>query len=177
MNILQLPIEILTKIAATDLDTFRAAVLTLEIGALLCCDHSQNYAQKKFTEIKRSGPLIKYYCAGKLHRKNGPAVIREDDGYNAYYIAGKRHRKDGPAVIVEGYSAYYIDGKRHRENGPARIRANNDIEYYINDKLHREDGPAMQYAGGSIYYLHGKKYINKYEYEIALEQMRAQSRR
>jgi hypothetical protein len=43
-----------------------------------------------------------HYRAGKLHRENGPAIVRQaaaDWSVEEYYRDGKRHREDGPAVI------------------------------------------------------------------------------
>lgn len=56
---------------------------------------------------------------GKLHRIDGPAIIRPD-GNEGWYFMGKLHREDGPAVIrPDGYKAWWLNGKIHREDGPA----------------------------------------------------------
>lgn len=52
---------------------------------------------------------------GKMHRTDGPALIRED-GTRVWYIDGKLHRTDGPAVIwADGSKAWYIDGIEYPE--------------------------------------------------------------
>lgn len=58
-----------------------------------------------------------WYCLWKLHRDDGPAVIKPKE-YKAWYNHGGVHRADLwgeplPAVHVSGhggYSAYYLDG-------------------------------------------------------------------
>ena len=61
------------------------------------------------------------YRNGKLHREDGPAIVRHDaDGsYAEYHRDGKLHREDGPAVISRS-----ADGVRQEDyfrNGvPAR---------------------------------------------------------
>jgi hypothetical protein len=48
---------------------------------------------------------------------------------------GKLHCKDGPAVLGEnGYKAWYNNGKRQRLNGPAREWSYFDAdEWWVND--------------------------------------------
>jgi hypothetical protein len=190
MNILQLPIEILTIIVTDSLATFRAAILAPGIGPRLCCEYTQRYAKSKFTEVKIFTNETLYYCAGKLHRKDGPAIIGKG-GYEEYFISGKRHRADGPAKIFrngeveywyndklhredgpaiifsDGYKAYYINGQRHREDGPARIWDDGSIEYWQNNVLHREDGPAVIRRGVKGYYLNGIEY-SEFEYDCLM---------
>jgi len=61
----------------------------------------------------------RWYYNGRLHRENGPAVIRAD-GYKAWWLNGGFHREDGPAVEdSDGSKAWWLNGKRHREDGPA----------------------------------------------------------
>jgi hypothetical protein len=53
----------------------------------------------------------KYYRNGKLHRDDGPAVIKPD-GTQEWYKEGKLHRDDGPAVIyTSNISNWNKDGK------------------------------------------------------------------
>jgi len=42
-------------------------------------------------------PSKKWYCNGKYHRLNGPAIVFSDTGYSGWYKNGKQHRLDGPA--------------------------------------------------------------------------------
>jgi hypothetical protein len=91
----------------------------------------------------------RYYQNGRLHRENGPAVVRYDwDGVTAieewYYRHGKMHRdpKRGPArierydaaanggvVLIEGY---YVNGRPFRDpsDGPDYLerRADGSVE-------------------------------------------------
>ena len=99
-----------------------------------------------------------YYVGGKLHRKDGPAVIGQD-GRLEYYQDGQLHRENGPAIINGTRKEYYQYGKLHRENGPAVQIFSFYKEYWMNGQLHREDGPAiMHHDGTKIYYIHGKKH-------------------
>lgn len=57
---------------------------------------------------------LKWYCMGKLHRANGPAIIRAD-GTREWYWAGTRHRADGPAIIyADGSTDYWHMGVQGR---------------------------------------------------------------
>lgn len=63
--------------------------------------------------------------------------------------AGKLHRKDGPAVeSANGNKEWWVNGKLHREGLPAIERANGDKEWRQNGLLHREDGPAIERTDG-----------------------------
>ena len=120
----------------------------------------------------------RYYKYGKLHRKDGPAIIRCFNGKkyrNEWCKNGKLHRKDGPAC-EEWYDngliriqAWFLNGMKHRENGPAYIHWYNAGQlhisrWYYNDECHRIDGPAYSLynnAGELIstgWWDHGKMY-------------------
>lgn len=116
-----------------------------------------------------------YKINGKLHREDGPAVIRIN-GTKKYCINGKLHRIGLPAVFT-GYDVigniqlddeyaiknrlygtikYYVDGKLHRENGPAIVCKNGTRHYYLNGKPFNENGPSvitgdnLRYQDGSL---------------------------
>ena len=79
---------------------------------------------------------ILYLLDNKLHRINGPALIRK---YEFYIWAknGKPHRDDDmPAIESEdnSFQIYYKDGYIHRLEGPAWIE-NNKKEWWI-DGVH-----------------------------------------
>jgi len=96
-----------------------------------------------------------WYKHGKLHRENGPAVVKPD-GTIKYYINNQLHRDNGPAVIrPDGQQIWYCRGRYHRIDGPAIILPNSThlgcgncahnpsiAKWYKHGKLHREDGPA-----------------------------------
>jgi hypothetical protein len=194
-NFWDLPTEIITDIALSSYDTFRALLDTPNIGTMLCSKYSQEAAKRKFTttaehkylcDVLHGGkePAIKYnngsamyYRRGKLHRRDGPALIYTGrcgakstivktilkymhavpDTVELYFIDGKLHREDGPAVIINNNTyIYYILGCRHREDGPAYI-AEDVKKYYIGGELHRGDGPAVMYQDGSYEYYYGNK--------------------
>ena len=76
---------------------------------------------------------------GKLHREDGPALIRSD--VKLWYINGKLHREDGPAVIFPDSSQeWWINGKRHRENGPAVIYKDGTQEWWLNGNKYTKSG-------------------------------------
>lgn len=52
-----------------------------------------------------------WHCNDRLHRINGPAIIRSNRSY-AWYNHGKRHRLDGPAIIhkSDGHVEYWVNG-------------------------------------------------------------------
>ena len=59
---------------------------------------------------KHIGGTIKHFQNGKLHREDGPAIIRPD------------HRPSNTMSLSRGATAieeWYKNGKRHREDGPA----------------------------------------------------------
>ena len=102
---------------------------------------------------------ICWYLDGKLHRVDGPAIIRAN-GDQEWYQAGKRHRVDGPAV-TSAYDTkeWYLDGKLHRVDGPAIILADGYKAWYQAGRLHRVDGPAMTWVDGAeSWYFHGKRH-------------------
>jgi len=90
-------------------------------------------------------------------RKKFTGIINWPDGTQYYMQYYKLHRVDGPAVIrSDGTQEYIQNGKYHREDGPARVW-NNGIQYYMqHDKLHRIDGPAIIGTSKSPqYYING----------------------
>ena len=53
-----------------------------------------------------------WYLNGKLHRTDGPAVIRSD-GCQKWYLNGNLHRTDGPAVTwSNGSQKWYLNGEK-----------------------------------------------------------------
>jgi hypothetical protein len=131
-SLLDMPLEILTMIATYDFKTFRAALRVPQIGIRLCNKHSQNIAKNKFirTKMNKCG-TIEHYIGGKLHRKDGPAVIYASGAVEWYY-RGKLHRKDGPAIEhPDGSKLWYRHGKRHRIDGPAILLSSGTKSWYI----------------------------------------------
>ena len=52
---------------------------------------------------------------GRLHRKNGPAVIW-DDGDKEWFLNGEHHRADGPALILgKGYKEWFLNGTQYNK--------------------------------------------------------------
>ena len=102
---------------------------------------------------------------------NEKVFIQDDGAYNKngnqyYYRNGKLHREDGPAVIrADGSQEYYRNGKYHREDGPAVIGVDGTQYYFRNGMYHRVDGPAVLYPDGTRhYYLNGKE-LSKEQFE------------
>lgn len=99
---------------------------------------------------------------GKLHRTDGPAIVRKDCNQQItreWYQNGTHHRAYGPSIInvySNGSSDmfYYKDQELHREGGPAIIRYSSrtlSTTWYAKGKQHRIDGPAHlnQHADGT----------------------------
>jgi hypothetical protein len=69
------------------------------------------------TETALSGK--RWTVDGKLHRTDGPAIIRAN-GNEHWYCCNLLHRIDGPALVfTNGYEAWWLHGKRHSEVAPA----------------------------------------------------------
>jgi hypothetical protein len=115
------------------------------------------------------GTTEEYYRHGQRHRKDGPAVIKQNSlsRLEEFYHDGKLDRKDGPAVIRQNSDfsteeEYYRDGKLFRKNGPQVVKryadGTTEEQYYENGEddrpgpMHRFGGPAYirRNADGSI---------------------------
>ena len=61
---------------------------------------------------------------GKIHRKDGPAMLWPS-GTEKWFYKGRKHRKDGPAITYStGGEVWYLDGRCHRDgNLPAYTHA------------------------------------------------------
>ena len=113
----------------------------------------------------RNGDEERWMLKDRLHRLDGPALIRPD--YQEYRRKGRKHRANGPAIIVgDGtHYEYWKSGKRHRTDGPALFYPDLE-EWWKNGKLHREGGkPAVidnrkisgiNHLPVKIWYFHGK---------------------
>lgn len=73
---------------------------------------------------------VEYKLCSKLHRDNGPAVIKYKGGliiYEEWYRNDRQHRNNGPAVIkycngILICELWYKYDKLHRDNGPPIVR-------------------------------------------------------
>ena len=91
---------------------------------------------------------LRWYKDGRLHRTDGPAVIRKT-GTVEWYYNGYLHRDNGPATIRPyGNEEWYKHGERHNEYGPAIIWTGGGEEWYLDGDLHRVNGPAITYPDG-----------------------------
>lgn len=73
--------------------------------------------------------------------------------YQEWCLNGKLHRIDGPAVIrIDGAKWWYQYGTLHRVGGPAAEHSDGTKYWLINGKFHREDGPACEFADGNKYW-------------------------
>lgn len=103
-----------------------------------------------------------YYLDGKLHREDGPAIIRED-GQMFWFLNGeaitqaqymeKTNNTATQYIIKNTGGTFYFKDRRmtiyHREDGPAYVGVSGTKEWYLNGKRHREDGPAIEYSNGA----------------------------
>jgi len=123
---------------------------------------SRTYSQKMDLD---SGVVLeeKHERDGRLHRENGPALVRRHAGtgrvlLESYYNDGRLHRDYGPALI--GYylsgaiqaEEWYHHGFKHRNaiRGPAEIERASDgvvtLEcYFRNGEMFRDpaEGPCL----------------------------------
>lgn len=120
---------------------------------------------------RRRDGTKEWISGGKLHREDGPAVLRPDgskewrrngllhredgpalepaDGKNEWYLNGLLHRDDGPAVdYAHGYKAWFRHGQRHNDGAPAVQRPGGIEEWWRNGQRHRDDGPAIEGSFG-----------------------------
>ena len=60
-------------------------------------------------------------------------IVTNNEG-TFYYLDGKLHRNDGPAVIRKDYESWYKNDQLHREDGPAVEYTNGTKEWWLNGK-------------------------------------------
>lgn len=122
----------------------------------------------KMHRDENEGPAYKdayvemYIRNGKVHRKNGPAVINHNTGEQEWFRNGQPHRdeKDGPAYERESTGAfrYVQNGITNRSDGPAIRDDNGNQAWMVNGQPHRLDGPALEYPNGtSHFYVDGQE--------------------
>jgi hypothetical protein len=67
-------------------------------------------------------------------------------GDTYHYLNGKIHKKDGPAIICkDGTMKWLLYGKLHREKEPAVVWKKGTKSWLKNNKFHNEKGPAIVY--------------------------------
>jgi len=70
-----------------------------------------------------------------FHFEDGYTMKLWNNTTRSWYLNGRLHREDGPAVIRhDGIKYWFLNGKRHREDGPALIRADGSKEWWLNGK-------------------------------------------
>jgi hypothetical protein len=68
-----------------------------------------------FTGIAKCDNNTLHYYKGKLHNKNGPAIIN-NDGSTEYFVDGRRHRIEGAAIVrPNGQCYFFLNGKNVTE--------------------------------------------------------------
>lgn len=141
-------------------------------------------------------PNEEWYQDGKLHRLDGPAVIKP--GIEEYWIYGTQlsivefnNKVEELRTIISNalptcytgiikvYSnnskdyhyTWFRNGELNRTEGPSMVTQKGTKKWYKNNQLHREDGPAIQWAfGGEEYWLNGIQYSFS-DYKKALESL------
>lgn len=95
---------------------------------------------------KRDGIIIieKWCFNGKLHRRDGPAVVRYDIEWNEWWQNGIQHRDNAPACESFDGKRYewWNNGLQHRDNGPAEVKMGIE-SWYKHGEFHRIGGPAV----------------------------------
>ena len=75
---------------------------------------------------------------------------------------GKLHRENGPAIVrIDGSKEWYHNHLRHRIDGPAIEWENGDEEWFLNGLRHRVDGPAVKWFAYKRWYINGKRYTEE----------------
>jgi len=70
-----------------------------------------------------------------MANKNG--LVEYPDGTKRWYCDGRYHRTDGPAIeYADGSKVWYIDGNRHRVDGPAVEWSDGTKFWYYNGLLY-----------------------------------------
>jgi hypothetical protein len=87
-----------------------------------------------------------------------PAYVVYSTGETQYWYDGKLHRQNGPAIIRHDgqHLEFFHNGLQHNENGYAIICKNGVKYYFVNNKLHRDVGPAIDTGDPS----RNRRYIN-----------------
>lgn len=100
-------------------------------------------------------------------------ITFDDEGDEYHSLDGRLHRLDGPAVIRHtGTKSWYRHGSLHRDGEPAINHSDGSKSWYQNGLLHREDGPAVEWSNGANYWYLGGKSIQVRSLEEFLECVR-----
>jgi hypothetical protein len=68
---------------------------------------------------------------------NKPTMTEHSNGTKHWLLNEKLHREDGPAIVrPNGTKAWYLNGKRHREDGPAIESLYKRKEWWLNGKCY-----------------------------------------
>jgi hypothetical protein len=63
------------------------------------------------------------------------SVIVYKNSTDAWYVNQRLHRTDGPAIIrADGSQVWCVNGRLHRTDGPAFIHTDGSQEWYLNDR-------------------------------------------
>ena len=101
-------------------------------------------------KVFRSEDGQRSYRYGRLHRVDGPAIIRPD-GHEAWHLDGDLHRVDGPAIVrADGGQEWWLFGKQRREDGPAVIYPTGFEAWLLHGQNHRTNGPAITWPDGRL---------------------------
>jgi hypothetical protein len=67
---------------------------------------------------------------------NYTGIVKYFNGDKAWYLNGKLHREDGPAVIKpDGTKAWLLNGEYYRIDGPTNEYANGTKDWWLNYEL------------------------------------------
>jgi hypothetical protein len=68
--------------------------------------------------------------------QNYTGIVVYSDGAKVWYLNGRLHREDGPAIVRSDGAKYWWlnNGKCHREDGPAVVWANGGKQWWLNYK-------------------------------------------
>lgn len=99
----------------------------------------------------KMGWVVYHDAEGRLHRDDGPALVKPDGAGEEWYRHGLLHRDGGPAATYREMRCWYQAGKLHRVDGPALEGTAGQqagrVEWYLHGRLHRAAGPAVVING------------------------------
>ena len=101
------------------------------------------YGGDIWTQAAQEGCLYQWFVNGELHRDNNLPAIEYHCGSKRYYCHGKKHRTDGPAIeyilpkVDDCYPSkqtnhWYVNGIHHREDGPASEYYHGGKQWFFN---------------------------------------------
>ncbi len=118
---MDLLLDIKILIASFDIDVWvKLAIYDDEFKQFACSAISVKQFIKLFTMCEISSGVRRYTLFNKLHRLDGPAVIKPC-GSQIWYRNDFVHREEGPAVIFANGLIYWVQNNKYHIDESLRI--------------------------------------------------------